>query len=54
MLKNIFQAIPKLVITGFPSVDSALDAVKSGALDYLVKPFRNEELKKATKIVFTT
>lgn len=44
-----FPAIPKLVITGFPSVDSALDAVKSGALDYLVKPFRNEELKKAVQ-----
>ncbi len=44
-----FPSIPKLVITGFPSVDSALDAVKSGALDYLVKPFRNEELKKAVQ-----
>lgn len=44
-----FPAIPKLVITGFPSVDSALNAVKSGALDYLVKPFRNEELKKAVQ-----
>lgn len=44
-----FPSIPKLVITGFPSVDSAFDAVKSGALDYLVKPFRNEELKKAVQ-----
>lgn len=42
-----FPSIPKLVITGFPSVDGAIDAVKSGALDYLVKPFTNEELKKA-------
>ncbi|MBE0391324.1 sigma-54 dependent transcriptional regulator [Flavobacterium sp. PL002] len=42
-----FPAIPKLVITGFPSVDSAIEAVKSGALDYLAKPFTNEELKKA-------
>lgn len=41
-----FPAIPKLVITGFPSVDGAIDAVKSGALDYLVKPFTNEELKR--------
>ena len=44
-----FPAIPKLVITGFPSVDGAIDAVKSGALDYLVKPFTNEELKKAVE-----
>ncbi len=44
-----FPRIPKLVITGFPSVDGAIDAVKSGALDYLVKPFTNEELKKAVE-----
>lgn len=42
-----FPKIQKLVITGFPSVDSAVDAVKSGALDYLVKPFTSEELKKS-------
>ena len=44
-----FPKIPKLVITGFPSVDSAIDAVKAGAVDYLAKPFTNEELKKAVK-----
>jgi two-component system response regulator HydG len=44
-----FPMIPKLVITGFPSVDSAVDAVKSGAVDYLAKPFTNEELKKSVK-----
>lgn len=42
-----FPTIPKLVITGFPSVDNAIDAVKSGASDYLAKPFTNEELKKS-------
>ncbi|WNM18480.1 sigma-54-dependent transcriptional regulator [Flavobacterium capsici] len=42
-----FPSIPKLVITGFPSVDTAINAVKSGALDYLIKPFTGEEFKKA-------
>ncbi|PKP15927.1 MAG: sigma-54-dependent Fis family transcriptional regulator, partial [Bacteroidetes bacterium HGW-Bacteroidetes-23] len=45
-----FPSIPKLVITGFPSVDTAITAVKSGALDYLIKPFTSEELKKAIQI----
>lgn len=49
-----FPTIPKLVITGFPSVDSAIDAVKSGALDYLAKPFTNEELKKSVKNLIDT
>jgi len=44
-----FPEMPTLVITGFPSVDGAIDAVKSGAFDYLVKPFTNEELKKSVE-----
>lgn len=49
-----FPGIPKLVITGFPSVDGAIEAVKSGALDYLVKPFTMEELRKAVEKSFQT
>lgn len=47
-----FPTIPKLVITGFPAVDTAIEAVKSGALDYLAKPFTNDELKSAVFKVF--
>ncbi|SDX69092.1 sigma-54-dependent transcriptional regulator [Flavobacterium degerlachei] len=49
-----FPTIPKLVITGFPSVDNAIDAVKSGASDYLAKPFTNEELKKSVINLIST
>jgi len=49
-----FPSIPKLVITGFPSVDTAVSAVKLGALDYLVKPFTSDELKKAVLNSFQT
>lgn len=44
-----FPKVPKLVITGYPSVDGALNAMKSGALDYLVKPFTAEELKASVE-----
>lgn len=44
-----FSELPKLVITGFPSIAGAVDAVKSGAIDYLVKPFTNKELKNAVE-----
>ncbi|AVR47106.1 sigma-54-dependent Fis family transcriptional regulator [Christiangramia fulva] len=44
-----FPEVPKLVITGYPSVDGALSAMKSGALDYLVKPFTAEELIKSVE-----
>lgn len=42
-----YTNIPKLVITGYPSIDGALEAIKSGALDYLSKPFTKNELLKA-------
>ena len=40
-----------IIITGYASLDSAIEAVKAGAFDYLVKPFRIEELKVVIKNV---
>lgn len=47
-----YPSVPKLVVTGYPSVESALTAVKSGALEYLIKPFTSDELKKAVDSAF--
>lgn len=41
-----YPTMPKLVVTGYPSVQDALSAIKSGVVDYLVKPFTKEELKQ--------
>jgi len=38
-----------IVITGFPSVEGAVKAVKTGAEEYLAKPFTDEELFSAVK-----
>lgn len=48
-----YPEIPVLVITGYPSVSGAIEAVQSGVLDYLVKPFTQEELQSAVNKVFT-
>jgi two-component system response regulator PilR (NtrC family) len=34
-----------LVITGYPTIDSSVQAIKMGAYDYITKPFRIEELE---------
>lgn len=44
-----FPGLPKLVITGMPSVDNAVNALQSGALEYLIKPFTADELSKSIK-----
>lgn len=44
-----YPEIPKLVITGYPSIDGALEVIKSGATDYLTKPFTKGELKQAVR-----
>ncbi len=40
-----------VIITGYASIDSAVEAIKAGAFDYIVKPFRMEELKVVVKNV---
>jgi DNA-binding NtrC family response regulator len=40
-----------IIITGYASLDTAIEAVKAGAFDYIVKPFRIEELKVVIKNV---
>lgn len=41
-----YPSLPKLVISGIPSVYNIVSAIKSGALDYLTKPFTSDELHK--------
>ena len=40
-----------IVITGYPSIDGAVAAVKQGAEEFLAKPFTNEELLTAVEKV---
>lgn len=42
-----YPKLPKLTITGYPSVQDSLVAIKSGVTDYLTKPFTKDELKVA-------
>jgi two-component system response regulator PilR (NtrC family) len=34
-----------IMITGYPSVESALEAIKKGARDYITKPFNIDEIR---------
>ncbi len=43
--KKLHPGIMVIIITGYASLETAIQAVKEGAYDYLRKPFRLEELK---------
>jgi two-component system response regulator HydG len=44
-IKEISPAIPIIIMTAYASVDTAVNALKSGAYDYLTKPLDIDELK---------
>jgi two-component system response regulator HydG len=45
------RGIAVIMITGYPSIETAVEAVKNGAEDYLTKPFTEEELLLVLKRV---
>jgi two-component system response regulator AtoC len=48
VLKTIRQDFPEtavIMITGYPTIQGAVECIRLGALDYLVKPFRINELE---------
>ena len=42
--RELDQDLPVVMLTGFPSVETAVECLKLGAVDYLTKPFRPEDL----------
>ena len=51
-IKNRWPESEVVVITGFPSIESAKRAVRLGAFDYLAKPVGPEEVIKAANDAF--
>ena len=39
--------LPVLIVTGYQSIEIAQEALKSGAADYITKPFDSQKIKKA-------
>lgn len=49
VLKKVKQISPEtevVVITGYGTIQSAVECIKSGAFDYITKPFKTEEILK--------
>jgi len=48
-VKNHYPEKPVIMITGFSSIQSAVEAIKLGAFDYVPKPFTPDELSIVVK-----
>jgi two-component system response regulator HydG len=42
--RRVSPETPVVVMTGFPTLESAVESIRAGAFDYIQKPFRRDEL----------
>ena len=50
-IKNEYEDIDVILITGFATIDSAVDAMKEGALEYITKPYELDTVRRTVRLV---
>lgn len=45
-LRTIDPNLPVIIMTGYPTIDASIEAIRRGAQDFVVKPFRLQDLKE--------
>ncbi|MBW1815196.1 MAG: sigma-54-dependent Fis family transcriptional regulator, partial [Deltaproteobacteria bacterium] len=48
-IKSISPQVPVIMITAFGTINKAVEAMKEGASDYILKPFSSETLEAAVR-----
>src|SRR5688572_12695261 len=49
-MKEHFPDVPVVAITGFSDINIAIDVLKNGACDFIVKPFNLDSIQESTRI----
>ncbi|HBA87058.1 MAG TPA: Fis family transcriptional regulator [Geobacter sp.] len=49
-VKILQPDVPVIMITGFATVETAVEAMKSGTVDYIVKPFTPEQIREKVQL----
>jgi DNA-binding NtrC family response regulator len=44
MVRQVDDQLPFIVITAYGTIESAVEAMRKGAFDYITKPFRQEQI----------
>ncbi len=50
-IKRMKPNLPVIIVTGYQSVETAQEAVKNGAADYIPKPFESQRILKSLATV---
>lgn len=45
LIKKSDDQVLFVIITGYPKIENAIEAIKAGAYDYVIKPFNLEDIK---------
>ncbi len=53
-IKTLYASMPVILLTAYASVETAIEATKIGAFDYLIKPFKFDELMTTVKRALDT
>jgi len=53
-IRGMGSRIPIIVITGFATIELAVETMKAGAADFITRPFNNEQIKITIKKVLET
>jgi DNA-binding NtrC family response regulator len=48
-IHKIYPELPIILVTSYSSMESAIAALRAGAVDYIIKPFENDELLHAVE-----
>ena len=48
-IKQSHPDLPVIIMTAFGTVEKAVEAMKTGAFDYITKPFQNEDLLRSLR-----
>ena len=48
-MKDTVPRMVKIIVTGYPGLQNAVEAVNKGADGYIVKPFKMEDLLKTVR-----
>ena len=48
-IKKTDKSLPVIIVTGYQSVETAQEALKSGASDYIPKPFESKHILSSVK-----